>query len=236
MIPFRDDVPAKRYPVVTVGIIVLNVLVFFYQLSLPRSGLEQFIFAYGVVPGQLGQGGMLPAFSVSMLTSIFLHGGWFHLFGNMWYLWIFGDNIEDRMGHFRFLMFYLICGLLAGATHVLANSGSEVPSIGASGAVAGILGAYLLSYPFARILTVIPLFLFWPIVELPAVIVLGSWFFIQILNGSATIAATSQTTGGVAWWAHVGGFVAGMLLLTVFAKRKLESRKSGKGARGSRRF
>ena len=149
---------------------------------------------------------------------MFLHAGWFHLIGNMWFLWIFGDNVEDRLGHFRFLVFYLICGALASLAHILFNLNSVIPSVGASGAVAGVLGAYLVTYPFARVLTLIPLFFLWPVVELPAILVLGFWFLVQLLNGTAPVAVASETAGGVAWWAHIGGFLAGIVLLLILAK------------------
>jgi membrane associated rhomboid family serine protease len=220
MIPFRDDVKAKRYPIVTILIILANLGVFLYELSLPSQDLGQLIVHYGVVPAEPSS---LPlAHPITMLTAMFLHGGWFHLIGNMWFLWIFGDNIEDRMGHMRFLFFYLLCGLIASGAHILSAPQSTVPSIGASGAVAGVLGAYLVSYPLARILTLIPLFLIWPIVELPAIVVLGSWFLIQLFNGTSAVAATLETEGGIAWWAHVGGFLAGMVLVGVFARRPVQ--------------
>jgi membrane associated rhomboid family serine protease len=225
MIPFRDNIPSRRYPLVTLLIIIVNVLVFFYQLSLPQRALEQFIGLYGVVPAKLQLTGQYPVQVLSvtftaLFVSMFLHGGWLHLIGNMWYLWIFGDNVEDRMGHFRFFLFYLLCGFAASSAHILFNLNSRVPSIGASGAIAGVLGAYVLSYPFARVLTLVPFLIIWPVVELPALLVLGSWFLVQLLNGSAAIARTSETGGGVAWWAHIGGFVAGMILLAVFAQKR----------------
>lgn len=219
MIPFRDDVKARRYPLVTILIILASLGVFLYELSLPSQDLGRLITHYGVVPDQPSS--LRLALPVTMLTAMFLHGGWFHLIGNMWFLWIFGDNIEDRMGHMRFLVFYLLCGLIASGAHILSDPQSTVPSVGASGAVAGVLGAYLLSYPFARIMTLIPLFLIWPIVELPAVVVLGSWFLLQLFNGASAVAATSETAAGIAWWAHVGGFLAGMVLIRGFARRPL---------------
>jgi membrane associated rhomboid family serine protease len=149
---------------------------------------------------------------------MFLHGGWLHLIGNMWYLWIFGDNVEDRLGHSRFLLFYLLVGLGAGLIHTGINYYVEIPSVGASGAIAGVLGAYLLLYPLARVLTLIPLFFFWQIIEIPAVIVLGLWFFMQFLSGANALAVADRTSGGVAWWAHIGGFVLGMILLAVFRR------------------
>jgi membrane associated rhomboid family serine protease len=151
---------------------------------------------------------------------MFLHGGWLHLIGNMWYLWIFGDNVEDRVGHIRFLAFYLLCGFGAGIAHTIINANTAVPSIGASGAIAGVLGAYLVSYPFARVLTLVPLFIFIQIIEIPAVIVLGLWFVIQFFNGTAALASTTAASaGGVAWWAHVGGFLLGVLLIGLFPRR-----------------
>lgn len=222
MIPFRDDVPSKTTPVTTISLILVNLLVFAYQLTLAPEQLQHFFFLNGVVPGEVQLVFQEPlAVAVvtarTLFTSMFLHGGWLHLIGNLWYLWIFGDNVEDRMGHFRFLIFYLICGLAGGITHIAFNLNSSIPSIGASGAIAGVLGAYLLSYPFARIHTLIPLFFFWPIVELPALVVLGFWFVIQLLQGAAAIGNT-EIAEGVAFWAHVGGFVTGMLLLGSFAR------------------
>ena len=218
MIPFRDDVPARRYPVMTVLIILVNVVVFAYELAVPDRHLEQMILDYGVIPARLmaADGDSLPAFSQSLLTSMFLHGSLFHLLSNMWFLWIFGDNVEDRMGATRFLFFYLLCGVLAGGAHIVFNIDSSLPTIGASGAVAGVLGAYMVSYPYARILTLIPLLIIWPIVELPALVVLGYWLLIQILSGAMSLTGTAA--GGVAWWAHVGGFVVGMLLVRAFAQ------------------
>ena len=217
MIPFRDDVPARHYPVTTVALIVANIVAFLYQSGLSDGRLEAMILQYGVVPSDLVPGSGQPAAPLSLLTSMFLHGDWFHLLGNIWFLWIFGDNVEDRMGHFRFLAFYLLCGLAGSLAHVIAHPDSVVPTIGASGAIAGVLGAYVLSYPYARILTLIPLLLFWPIVELPAVVVLGAWFVIQLASAGAASVGGSEP--GIAWWAHIGGFVTGMLLLNLFARR-----------------
>lgn len=151
---------------------------------------------------------------------MFIHGGWLHIIGNMWYLWIFGDNVEDRLGHIRFLIFYLLCGVGAGIVHTFLNSASVVPSVGASGAIAGVLGAYAISYPTARVLTLVPILFFIQIIEIPAAFVLGFWFLMQFLSGTASLAvATSANAGGVAWWAHVGGFVIGMLLIGRLARR-----------------
>lgn len=220
MIPLRDNIPSRRYPVVTVAIIVANVFAFFYELSLPSPVLKDFLDSYGMVPAnlQLYPVPVLTNFGISLVTAMFLHGGFVHLLGNMWYLWIFGDNVEERMGSARFLFFYMLCGILAGLAHIPFNLNSPVPTIGASGAVAGVLGAYLVSYPFARVSTFIPLFFLWTTVELPAILVLGSWFFIQLFNGTASLSAASSMMGGVAWWAHIGGFISGIVLIGAFAR------------------
>ncbi len=224
MIPFRDNVPSRGYPIITILIIAANITVFIYQFLLPSEALNRFLFEYGVVPAKLQLIGQQPVqittgFGLSILASMFLHGGLFHLIGNMWFLWIFGDNIEDRMGSIRFFFFYFLCGILATWTHILFNLDSQIPTIGASGAVSGVLGAYLVSYPFARVLTMVPLFLLWPVVELPAILVLGSWFLIQLLHGTASLGETSQLMSGIAWWAHIGGFISGTVLIGMFARR-----------------
>ena len=223
MIPFRDNIPSRRYPFVTVGLILVNAVAFLYELSLSPQDLRELIDTSAVTPARLSLTGQGPVenvgvFVASSLSGMFLHGGWFHLIGNMWYLWIFGDNVEDRIGHLRFLIFYLLCGALASLAHILFNLESSIPSVGASGAVAGVLGAYLISYPFARVLTLVPLFLIWPVVKLPAVLVLGFWFLVQLLNGTASVAVASQTAGGIAWWAHIGGFLSGVVLIPILAK------------------
>lgn len=222
MIPFRDNIPSRSFPVITVLIIAVNVLAFLYELALGRY-LEPFIFHYGVVPAAVvnwPESDMpLSTVAIPFFTSMFLHGGWLHLLGNMWYLWIFGDNIEDRLGHFTFLVFYLLCGLGAGIVHTILNYNTVVPSIGASGAIAGVLGAYVVSYPTARVLTLIPIFIFIQIIEIPALIVLGFWFIMQFFNGAAALAASAANAGGVAWWAHVGGFLIGMILVGIFPRK-----------------
>ncbi|HSU87341.1 MAG TPA: rhomboid family intramembrane serine protease [Terriglobia bacterium] len=222
MIPFRDNIPSRSFPLITILIIVTNVLVFFYELSLGR-GLERLIMHYGVVPANVlawPQSNLpLAAVALPFFTSMFLHGGWLHLIGNMWYLWIFGDNIEDRLGHFSYLIFYLLCGLGAGIVHTILNAGTEIPSVGASGAIAGVLGAYVVSYPFARVLTLIPIFVFLQVIEIPALLVLGFWFVMQFLSGTASLAVAGGNAGGVAWWAHVGGFVIGMILVGLFPRK-----------------
>jgi membrane associated rhomboid family serine protease len=195
--PLKDDIPSERTPVVNILLIVVNVLVFFYELSLgPR--LQSLITNYGVVPAHFELR--------TLFTSMFLHGGWGHLFGNMLYLWIFGDNVEDRLGHVGYFFFYLICGLAAGMAHVLTNAGSNVPTVGASGAIAGVLGAYLVLYPQARVLTLLPIFPF-TTVYIPAAFFLGIWFVMQLFSGALQFGIAQS--GGVAFLAHVGGFLAG---------------------------
>jgi len=222
MIPFRDNIPSRSFPFITVLIIVANVFVFLYELSLGKY-IEPFLFHYGVVPAAVFSWPQsdLPfsAVAIPFFTSMFLHGGWLHLIGNMWYLWIFGDNIEDRLGHFTYLIFYLLCGLGAGIVHTILNHDVTVPSIGASGAIAGVLGAYLVSYPGARVLTLVPIFIFIQFIEIPALIVLGFWFVLQFFYGAASLASTTANAGGIAWWAHVGGFVIGMILVGLFPRK-----------------
>jgi membrane associated rhomboid family serine protease len=224
MIPFKDNIPSRRFPFMTMMIIIANIAALIYEMSLPWEGLDNLIGSYGVVPSKLQQVGhdplgVLGKMAGSLVSSTLLHAGFVHLLGNMWYLWIFGNSIENRMGPVRFLLFYLSCGMTAGLTHIVFNLNSPIPTIGASGAVAGVLGAYLVSYPFARVLTLIPFFIIWPIVELPAILILGFWFVVQLFNGTAAVTSTSDIMGGIAWWAHIGGFISGILLLRVFASR-----------------
>ncbi|HXH11403.1 MAG TPA: rhomboid family intramembrane serine protease [Alphaproteobacteria bacterium] len=220
MIPLRDTIPSSSYPFVTVGLITLNVLAFFYELSLGRE-LELFIFRYGAVPLRFFAADVsIVERLFPLFTSMFLHGGWVHLLGNMLYLWIFGDNIEDRLGHARFLLFYLLCGLAAALAQIYLNPTSRIPMVGASGAIAGVLGGYLLLFPHSRVLALVPVFFFLHFIEIPAFVFLIFWFLMQFLSGAASIAPTQETVGGVAWWAHIGGFVSGLALAYVFPKRK----------------
>ena len=224
MIPLRDDVPARTWPVVNVALIVLNSLIFLYEVSLGPA-LQSFLMTYGMVPAKVLYLSRHEPWNLwdrfaPFFTSMFLHGGWFHLIGNMWFLWIFGDNVEDRLGHGRYLLFYILCGLAAGFVHYSTNSTSGVPTVGASGAIAGVMGAYYMLYPRARVLTLIPLFFFFEILEVPAYFFLGFWFLIQLLQGTFSLAFVDTLAGGVAWWAHVGGFAAGVLLVHVFKKRR----------------
>jgi membrane associated rhomboid family serine protease len=211
MIPLRDVIPSRTTPVVTIGLIALNVLVFLYQLSLGES-VNDFILYYGLIPA---------AFSwVAVLTSMFLHGGLLHVGGNMLYLWIFGDNVEDRMGHGRFLVFYVLCGVAAALAQTALNPDSVVPMVGASGAIAGVMGAYFVLYPHSRIVTLVPLFLFFQVMEIPAIFFLGFWFLLQFLSGVGSIATAvgGEPAGGVAFWAHVAGFLAGVSGVIVFRR------------------
>ncbi len=226
MIPLRDDQPCFSTPFINYFLIALNVLVFLFELSVgfhSRGQLNALLFQFGVVPRvEIGLLTGVPTFApgaalVPILTSMFLHASWPHIIGNMWVLWIFGDNIEDYLGHFRYLLFYLLSGMAASFTHIILNANSHVPSVGASGAIAGVMGAYFVLYPRARVLVWFPpIFLF----HIPAWLMLGYWFFSQFISGAATsIAETTQSSGGIAFWAHVGGFVAGILMIKLFPER-----------------
>jgi len=207
MIPLRDVIPTRTVPVVTSGIIGLNVVVFLYEQTLGPRALDLFVRQYGVVPVDFAW--------VNVVTSMFLHGGWAHVGGNMLYLWIFGDNVEDRLGHVRYLIFYLLCGTAAALAQAYIRTDSTVPMIGASGAISGVLGAYLVLFPHSRVLTLIPIVFFLQIVEVPAVVLLGLWFLMQLVSGVGSLGARADV-GGVAFWAHVAGFLAGLFLVNVF--------------------
>lgn len=223
MIPLHDDNPTHIFPVVTVGLIAVCVAVFFWQLSLPGQAAQQAVYSFGLIPAVLFGDARLPAElvavppAVSILTSMFLHGGWMHLIGNMLYLWIFGNNIEDSMGHARFIVFYVLCGVAAALTQALQDPASTIPMIGASGAIGGVLGAYALLFPRAHVLVLVPLGFFITTVRVPALLVLGFWFVLQFIQ-QAMIPAGQ---GGVAHWAHIGGFVAGMVLIVPFKHRSV---------------
>ncbi len=224
MFPLRDNIPSRTYPFVNVALIVINSLVFLYEVSLGPH-LQEFILTYGMVPAKIlwisqHQPWNLVERFGPFFTSMFLHGGWFHLIGNMWFLWIFGDNVEDRLGHGRYLLFYLLSGLVAGWVHYITNMASGVPTVGASGAIAGVMGGYFLLYPYARVLTLIFVFIFVDIVEVPAFFFLGLWFLMQLFQGTFSLAAVDTMSGGVAWWAHIGGFAAGASMVHLFKKRK----------------
>ena len=219
MIPIQDDNPTELTPVVTITFIIVCILVFFYQSSLPPRHAETFVFQYGAIPALLfGEADLprsiavgIPAYG-TLLTSMFMHGGWMHLIGNMLYLWIFGNNIEDVMGHARFVVFYMTCGVLAALSHAITDPTSTIPMVGASGAISGVLGAYILLFPRAHVLVFMPGI---GMMHVAAGVVLGLWFVMQLLSGGMSI---SGPGGGVAFFAHIGGFVAGMVLIRFFKR------------------
>lgn len=237
MFPLRDENPTELFPFVTILLIATNALVWlFVQGAGAGEPFLQSLCAWGAIPGEI-TGALSPGTTVplgdarcaigglsagTVLTSMFMHGGWFHLIGNMWFLWVFGNNIEDSMGHGRYLLFYLLCGGLAAGAHIVTDPGSAVPTVGASGAISGIMGGYMLLYPRVRVHTLIILIVFIRVIPLPAVTLLGLWFFLQLASGAS---AGVVGGGGVAFWAHVGGFVAGVGLVKLFEKRKLVSAK-----------
>ena len=226
MIPLRDDAPRSTVPFVTYFLVGLNLLVFIFEIMLAPGPRMDLVNEFGVVPSHItslahgvdmtGAGWLnfLP-----ILTSMFLHASWLHVIANMWFLWIFGDNIEDHLGHLRYFILYLVCGIAASGTHILFNLGSDVPSVGASGAIAGVMGAYFVLFPSARVLTLIPFFFLY-LTWLPAWLILGYWFVLQFISGAATaITPAGQGSGGVAFWAHVGGFLTGVALIKIFPQR-----------------
>jgi membrane associated rhomboid family serine protease len=207
MFPIRDTQPSYSKPVVTVVLIVVNVLVFLYQFSLDSFSQNAFMDRYALVPDRFH-------FS-NVITSMFLHGGWMHVLGNMWFLWIFGDNIEDILGHAKYLLFYFICGIAAALTQVFFNPVSRVPMVGASGAIAGVMGAYMIKFPNSRIRTLLFLFIFFTMVDVPAWIMLIYWFGLQFVGGFESLASAQVAQGGTAFFAHVGGFVSGILFINL---------------------
>jgi membrane associated rhomboid family serine protease len=217
MIPLRDLNPRRRFPLVTIGLIALNVVVFIYEFFLPgEEALNLFTSNWGLVPAQLLQ--LQPRAILSVFTSMFLHSGFVHLAGNMLYLWIFGDNVESAMGSFRFTIFYLLCGIGAALGQVVVDPSSIVPMIGASGAISGVLGAYLLLYPRVQVETLIFIGFFVRLIKIPALVVLGSWILLQLLSGIMSLGA--EATGGVAFFAHIGGFLTGLALVGLFKRRR----------------
>jgi membrane associated rhomboid family serine protease len=209
VIPLRDVIPSRTTPYVGITLIAMNALVFLYEQSLGEYALRQFIMTYGLVPAIFDW--------TTVITSMFLHGGWAHFLGNMLYLWIFGDNVEDRLGHGRFIFFYIASGVVAALVQTSFNPDSAIPMIGASGAISGVLGAYIILFPHSRVLTLLPLLIFIEIIEVPAIILLGLWFLLQLVSGVGSL-TQPEAGGGVAFWAHAAGFVAGMALLP-FLKR-----------------
>jgi len=228
MIPIRDVNPSPGTPVVNYAIIGACTLVFLFELSLGKH-LQAYLTQFGLVPAHSLR--LTPGFGsaqqvIPFFTSVFLHGGWLHLLGNMWILYIFGDNIESHLGHARYAIFYLASGVIAGLIHVVTNWASTVPTVGASGAVAGVMGAYFILYPRARILTFVPIFFFFTLMELPAYIFLGFWFLLQFFSGTFSLLAGTRDVAGIAWWAHIGGFVGGIVLLKVIRPSRRSRRDS----------
>jgi membrane associated rhomboid family serine protease len=222
MFPIRDTIPRRHFPVATWAIIAVNVYVFLRELFLSPQAAERAMFLFGLVPARF----LHPAWAAEhgyphsylpFITTMFLHGGWLHIIGNMWFLAIFGDNVEDRMGPFRFLVFYFVCGIAAGITHVITNPNSTVPAVGASGAIAGVMAAYVALFPRARIVAVFPIFFYPLFFQVPALLYIGLWFVMQFFSGVAAI-ASPQAVGGIAFWAHVGGFVSGLLTFWIFLR------------------
>lgn len=228
MLPIRDRNPSGIVPWVTYLLIAVNVFVFVFEAGLPRDDLMRVAETFGIVPEKVtlafqGELSLLTAALIPALTSMFLHGGWAHLLGNMWFLYIFGDNVEARLGRTLYIAFYIVCGLAAATAQYVLNTTSPTPIIGASGAIAGVLGAYFVCWPRARVLTIVPLFYFIHFANLPAVVVLGFWFIIQFFQGAASLGL--QFTHGVAYWAHVGGFAAGVVLVRLLPRSKKAPRE-----------
>jgi membrane associated rhomboid family serine protease len=212
MLPLRDVIPSRTTPYITFTIILLNALAWLVEVSMPRDVLPEFLQVYGVVPGDFHPS--------TLVTSMFLHGSWSHILGNMWYLWIFGDNVEDRVGHGRFIIFYLLCGVAAAMGQIAMDPTSTLPTIGASGAIAGVMGAYFVLYPQARVITLVTLLIFWEVIEVPAIVLLGFWFLMQLFSAGAIAVTASSQGGGVAFAAHVAGFLTGIIGVFVFRKRQ----------------
>ncbi|RKX61405.1 MAG: rhomboid family intramembrane serine protease [Thermodesulfobacteriota bacterium] len=226
MIPLQDIVPRRKPPIITYLLILINVLVFFHEVSLPLHKREEFFQVWGFIPARffdnyfsilIGESSFHKYFT--LFTHLFIHGGWFHLIGNMWTLWIFGDNVEDRLGPFKFLLFYLLCGISATLVHSYIHQNSVIPVVGASGAISGVMGAYFIMYPLARILVMMPVFFIPIFFELPAFLYLGYWFLIQFYSGLFSL-TLPNAFGGVAWFAHIGGFITGALIIKIFCRRR----------------
>ncbi len=225
MFPLKDTIPSREFPIVTWLLIVVNSVIFLVEISLPTDVLTSIFYQFGVVPARYSH----PEWAVVLglpiddylpfLTNMFLHGGWMHIISNMWTLYLFGDNVEDSLGHTRFLVFYLLSGIAASVTHYIFNADSTVPAIGASGAIAGVMGAYFIMFPHSRIITFIPLFFIPYFIEIPAFVYLWVWFVSQFFSGTFSM-LSPESGGGIAWWAHIGGFLAGIILLPLFKKRR----------------
>ncbi|MGI6208197.1 MAG: rhomboid family intramembrane serine protease [Anaerolineae bacterium] len=222
MFPLRDSARTPGTPFVNYAIIAINLLVFVLEAVMSPRAQEAFIFSYGFIPREFFSE-PLSGETLTLFTSMFVHGGWLHVISNMWALFIFGDNIEGRMGHARYLLFYLISGVVAALVHGVLAAGSDVPTVGASGAIAGVMGAYMLLFPHSRIITLIPIFFVPWFVEVPALLFIGFWFFSQLFSGVLSLAAGADAFAPVAWWAHIGGFAAGFALATLMARRQTRS-------------
>lgn len=222
MIPLRDSVRPRNKPYINWLIIAINLYVFVREIMLPPEQLNQLFFYLGVIPSNvmylLFNGSVTDPYMLTFITAMFLHGGWMHVLSNMLFLWVFGDNVEDRLGHLRYLLFYLGTGILASLAHIMASPTSEVPIVGASGAIAGVLGGYFVSFPRARILALVPIIFFFTLMEIPAVVFLALWFILQLFNGAASLGGAVNT---VAWWAHIGGFVAGVIFMKIIAPKRI---------------
>ncbi len=222
MIPLRAK--AKRLPLVTGLLISANIYIFLKEIFLGPD-LKGVLYRYAVVPAAYLHPGTWTASQavaniIRLVSALFLHGGWLHLLGNMWYLWVFGANVEDRLGHLKFFVFYILCGIAGNLAHIFANINANIPALGASGCIAGVLGAYFSLFPRAKILTLLPVFIFWTVAEVPAFFFLGIWFLIQFLNGVFTLPGSKESAGSVAWWAHIGGFIGGVLFVSFFRSSK----------------
>ncbi len=214
MIPLKDDNPRTGWPVINFILIAINVLVFMYQITLPADLAERFAYTFGAIPARLIQGEGF----YTLLTSMFLHGGFMHILFNMLYLYIFGDNVENSMGSLRYLAFYILSGLVAAGSHLVTNPDSTVPMVGASGAISGVMGAYAVTYPRARVLVLVPIFFFITTIRVPALFLLMFWFITQLSSGLASLGL--QVGGGIAWFAHIGGFITGAILVKFFQKKR----------------
>lgn len=212
MIPLRSTERTDSTSIVVPSLILANFVIFIYELTMGPSQLNRFIMLHGIVPDRFHWS--------SLVTTMFIHGGWLHVIGNMWFLWVYGRNVEDEMGAGRFLAFYFLCGFAAGLVHLFFNPYSRIPTVGASGAIAGVMGAFLIKFPRARIITLVPLIIFLTTLEIPAAFLLLYWFAIQFFSGIGSVGYSQVSTGGVAWFAHIGGFVAGMLLVNLLARRR----------------
>jgi membrane associated rhomboid family serine protease len=223
VIPLKDRNPSRNFPFVNYIIIIANVMVFIYELSLSDSQLELFIVKYGLISHRffydVAHHTHVLTRYIPFFSSMFIHGGWMHIIGNMWFLFIFGDNVEDQLGHLNYFVFYVLSGLAAAVVQLVSSVGSTVPTIGASGAISGVLGAYFVMFPHAKIVTLIPIFFFFDIIDISAFLFIGFWFLMQFVSGLQTLGI--DTTGGIAWWAHVGGFVAGIIMVPIFKKNRL---------------